>query len=776
MDLGAILRQQLSYQLEKTSGWKIHSGTIKSGLLPGSFSISDIILSKHTTEESISFTAHEVKLNALSLKSLTQDKELRFSSVSFEDPRIKGKAKVSQSSGKISLPVKTEKMNVSNGKIDIQLQMKNGTMVEIDGEGDFTLNNLDLKNVEVKDLPSIVKRGKGKNVNVKFKDSQIQIKEVIAEDGKISGTGVSMNVISASSGTKIFGNVNSIIAEVKKNTGKVSIEGGNLEFDLDKTKTTKGKSNIPDLYGIIEIRNSKLKVNDIQKTGIVNHSVNLDHIKAEKKGKNLDLIDAIITNYEGKKKSQILRINQVVAEGAESKVKVDGLSFSQKKIKDIPGVEVEIPALTSQNVTIGSLLRKEVKAGSIVLHNPSFNFNTLQGDGATKSINNLLNQFFTDQGATGTVNNCIIENGNLALITTGNSDTLWHKVNEFTLTTKNLNLGRKYPVPAKGFELTAPSLMVASKDGNFHIEGKDLHIDGNAGKISGNGIKVRQHHSKGKEQPFFFDASADFFNSTTSHIQKLLDKNELNLKDLQINSPIVNIELDEKKLPKSCSNAPLLPKHVLEIIPFPVNIENMKFQKGKISFKDIVPDFQKPGILNLTHADISATNVSNFINRDSKVNLQAIMEDAPLNVEISMPLLSPKMTLKYHGNYGKTEMSRFNDWLYFDGIGAEKGMLNGVSFNVEMKDGKANGEIQMLYEDLKLTVYNQKKQKKSKVKSFLSRFVTHKENMPKKKKQPETIQVATEWKPEFSFMYFLWHPVKEGMMQTVTKDAYAKMQ
>lgn len=111
----------------------------------------------------------------------------------------------------------------------------------------------------------------------------------------------------------------------------------------------------------------------------------------------------------------------------------------------------------------------------------------------------------------------------------------------------------------------------------------------------------------------------------------------------------------------------------------------------------------------------------------------------------------------------------------------EKGELQKLEANISGNELAASGDVQVLYQDLKLSLLEKGKGNaglnKKHVTSFLANLLVLKGDNPKKGKAPRTVEASFKRDPEAGFMALVWKTILVGVLKTIgapEKMAYKK--
>jgi hypothetical protein len=185
-------------------------------------------------------------------------------------------------------------------------------------------------------------------------------------------------------------------------------------------------------------------------------------------------------------------------------------------------------------------------------------------------------------------------------------------------------------------------------------------------------------------------------------------------------------------------------------------------QSGKVQFYKIyasISNFtnEKKAIAvnNVMTADIS----SKFLNR------------TPLKVTWLFYLLHPKGRFDVKGSVGPIEGALLNSFAEPMGsISIRKGRINIAAFNLQGNDDSMDGNVKILYEDLKVAMLKKdigsKERHTKPMLNFMANIFIINSN-PKKNEEPRVVQVHLDRDPDKSIFHFSWRTLLKGIKETM---------
>jgi hypothetical protein len=118
------------------------------------------------------------------------------------------------------------------------------------------------------------------------------------------------------------------------------------------------------------------------------------------------------------------------------------------------------------------------------------------------------------------------------------------------------------------------------------------------------------------------------------------------------------------------------------------------------------------------------------------------------------------------------DAKHFNSFLEYGGMRLESGSIEAQSFHVHVVNGKADGDMVLLYHELNANIVNKKTGKVKKLFSKIANFVLKNDNKQKEEQGPTNAVINYKRKPEDGFLSYVWNSISEGIVDTVVKDFF----
>lgn len=219
------------------------------------------------------------------------------------------------------------------------------------------------------------------------------------------------------------------------------------------------------------------------------------------------------------------------------------------------------------------------------------------------------------------------------------------------------------------------------------------------------------------------------------------------------------------------------PHQVIEKIPIPFRVRKVILSNAFLEYKErnhITRQSDKVQFYKIY------ASISNFTNEKKAIAVNNIMtadicsrflNRTPLKVTWLFYLLHPKGRFDVKGSVGPIEGALLNSFAEPMGsISIRKGRINIASFNLQGNDDRMDGNVKILYEDLKVAMLKKdigsKERHTKPMLNFMANIFIINSN-PKKNEEPRVVQVHLDRDPNKSIFYFSWRTLLKGIKETM---------
>lgn len=321
-----------------------------------------------------------------------------------------------------------------------------------------------------------------------------------------------------------------------------------------------------------------------------------------------------------------------------------------------------------------------------------------------------------------------------------------------------------YQTPDELYEISAGQLELSTTNKRMHIDSIQL-------------IPKYERHQFAKKVGHETDRitiTLDHINWEGIDSEQLNRGNGLSGQHIALKNADIDIYRD-KRLPFPTNTKPPLPQQMIRSIPFPVDIDSIKFLNSNIRYSERTPKSEESGFIDFS--DVSATfeNVSNDKEEWKEENnprLRAeakIMDKARLITDFSFNMADSSYKQFIKGNLQPMDMKPLNKALEpLALIRIEDGKILGMDFDMTLSEQRAEGEVTLRYEKLKISLLNKegtKEEFKNKISSLIAN--TFKIKSGNKGDDPRIGKVDFEREEEKSTFNYWWKSLLSGLQSSI---------
>ncbi len=276
------------------------------------------------------------------------------------------------------------------------------------------------------------------------------------------------------------------------------------------------------------------------------------------------------------------------------------------------------------------------------------------------------------------------------------------------LNTENIVLTIKnyaFQLPDKVHTLQAKSIRLSTQDSTLTAD--NVEFRPNLGKVAFSKKQIYKAVWLYPQIEKLTINGFDFYN--------LLHHEELEMRSLVLDKVKFEIYRD-RGLPNRPDYFPKMPQELLRELPFLVKIDSIKVKNANIIYEEQLPNRERPGRLTFENSEAVLLGITNDANLLKKPDFQTvlnfntyIMGQGKLNMEAKFFLNDPKELHYLHGEMGEMDMTAFNEMLeYVFPVRIKSGFIHAGRFDLRLNYKNARGKMYLRYNDLKVEVINRK--------------------------------------------------------------------
>jgi len=216
-----------------------------------------------------------------------------------------------------------------------------------------------------------------------------------------------------------------------------------------------------------------------------------------------------------------------------------------------------------------------------------------------------------------------------------------------------------------------------------------------------------------------------------------------------------------------------LPQEMLLELGIPVVIDVVTIEGATVRYSEIAENSTESGYIEFTDLDsrlLNTTNIDSLIEKNSSWSMEAntrVMDNGELDVSFQFPLNED-----YHTVTGRLKEMNAMDLNHalepIASVRIESGNISSMRFEMRMDKTEAIGFLEVIYDDLKISVLDDEtgdKNIRSRITSFLAnQLKIKKENAAD---NPRMGAISYQREPEKSFFNYWWKSLRTGLSTSV---------
>ena len=208
----------------------------------------------------------------------------------------------------------------------------------------------------------------------------------------------------------------------------------------------------------------------------------------------------------------------------------------------------------------------------------------------------------------------------------------------------------------------------------------------------------------------------------------------------------------------------------------PVMIDVVTIEGATVRYSEIAENAENSGYIEFTQLDarlLNTTNIDSLIEKNSSWSMDAttrVMDNGELDVSFQFPLNED-----YHTINGRLKQMNATDLNHalepIASVRIESGNISTLRFEMRMGKTEAVGFLEVIYDDLKISVLDVEtgdKNIRSRITSFLANHLKiKKDNVAD---DPRMGTVSYQREPEKSFFNYWWKSLRTGLKTSIGID------
>ena len=269
-----------------------------------------------------------------------------------------------------------------------------------------------------------------------------------------------------------------------------------------------------------------------------------------------------------------------------------------------------------------------------------------------------------------------------------------------------------------------------------------------------------------------FEVAAAGLAANGIHLQALLEDGTIAIRSLHFDSLDLDVFTDKNVPSDPASDRPWLPNRLVLGFRGVLRVDTIRID-GEVRYSELPQGSVRRARIAFRDIDATMTDLSNDSLRMAeaepfRVAATASLFGAPLELDLRIPLLTPRFTMHYRGSLGSVDLTRLSDLTVpLAGFEVRKGTLASLQFDIEVDGPVARGSVAGEYHDAGIGFVDRRSGDGDiidDVKSFITNtFVIDGDN-PADGEAARAGRVEHAVQPGDAFFKRLWVPLRTGLV------------
>jgi len=255
--------------------------------------------------------------------------------------------------------------------------------------------------------------------------------------------------------------------------------------------------------------------------------------------------------------------------------------------------------------------------------------------------------------------------------------------------------------------------------------------------------------------------------------RRLVDEQYLYARRVVVDSAFVDV-FSDKRLPERPVRPATMPHELLQRLPVRIRVDTIYVTRADVFYSEIRPDAVDRGSVSFEKTRAVVTDIrtdGTDVEKPATLDVRTQLFGAPeLHTQIRYWLQEPTLRITYTGTLDETDIEVANG-VFFNLIGLRttSGHVDNLWFDVEARGRLATGELRVLYNDLALEIRDMSGGRTTlvhRLATFIADDVKLKRSNPSDDGAARVAVIRHERAPDDRIIRFLWHSLRQGMLDT----------
>jgi hypothetical protein len=250
---------------------------------------------------------------------------------------------------------------------------------------------------------------------------------------------------------------------------------------------------------------------------------------------------------------------------------------------------------------------------------------------------------------------------------------------------------------------------------------------------------------------------------------ELLQGTNFRAHSIQIHDADLDVLLNKDKPDSKDTVGPFMPNDILSSIKKNLKVDRLNIMNGQLKYGERFDLNAKPSFITFNDMEVSAEGIANHGTRGSIFVIHAQTKFAgagTMKVSMTFPVASPDFSFQYSGSLSGMDLRPINSFLEVsDHIRIKAGVLEGVTYEINVVSGHASGNVTGVYRNLTLAAIDKnagnEKGFSDKITSFIAnKFKIRRNNVPGAMKIGKVNYMR---QPDDPFFQYAWFALRTGV-------------
>ncbi|MBE0645889.1 MAG: DUF748 domain-containing protein [Bacteroidetes bacterium] len=225
-------------------------------------------------------------------------------------------------------------------------------------------------------------------------------------------------------------------------------------------------------------------------------------------------------------------------------------------------------------------------------------------------------------------------------------------------------------------------------------------------------LETEEFFARSPDRQTRFTASIPIAVMSGINFRSILKGDSYQVRSIAMRDAFADILVNMDKPYRPDSLPPKMLNEVFVSIQQDLSIESITITNGRLKYGERVTVRGVPGIITFDSVNVSVRGISNQSEEADTMQVIAdgiFMNAAPMKLSLTMPLTSDTFSLNYSGSLGSMDATVLNAFLEpCEHVRITSGKVKTARYAVSVINGRARGEIDVIYDELELSILDKK--------------------------------------------------------------------